>query len=641
MQTSAHTSVGSLDMSLPALPPRSRLDHLEPIGIEEANTECIISYIYRLAEAHVVTARSLLLSEIFPLLNRNYLDATKSRPRKNIMGSFSPAVRTLNGTGDLSKDCVQALERLTLVERLDCLTMLTWRNVLGEMYLIRHSRAWCPQCYEDWRIGGDVIYEPLVWTLQMVKVCATHLRPLETECPSCRKSIPFTFSNTRLGHCSRCKEWLGTELNYEEAPGISSNGLKYQQWVAENLGALIAAAPSISLSPPRQAVERAISLCIERVASGNNEAFARMFNTSKTVLGYWKAGKAIPRIDMLLRICFHFDISVLDFITRPDEVFDPKHEESSSWGRLKIQPSYSRLQRERKKQILVAALDEDPPPSPSEIEARIGFKYFYDLKRSHPDLYEKVNARYLSSAACIEKRRFTRYKKVTEGVAQERVMKALEEEPPPSVEELAKEFGYSNGSTLHQRLPELMRLLVKRREEYFSEKKKSIRHALRGYLRRASPLSLKMVSSDLSMSEQVLRYHAPDLCIAISKRYMEHRTLASKIYGTLKEAMKENPPPSFKEVIGRTKYSRGIFYKYWPDLCYQLTERHQQHIKKISFRKKKDLKEAIRLAVSSLHISGVCPSEKRVMQLLTIPISLNFRDFYELYREVRREVTGA
>ena len=425
-------------MSLPVLPPRSRLDHLEPVGIKEANTECIISYIYRLAEAHVVTARSLLLSEIFPLLNRNYLDATEGRPRKNIMGSFSPAVRTLNGTGDLSKDCVQALERLTLVERLDCLTMLTWRNVLGEQYLLRHSRAWCPRCYEDWRRGNSVIYEPLIWALRMVEICAVHSRPLETECPSCRKPMPVSFSDARLGHCSRCKEWLGAEPNPEEEVRISPDRLKYQLWVAENFGALIAAAPSMSSPSPREAVERAINLCVERVAPENNEAFAGMFNTSKTVVGSWKAGKNIPRIDMLFRICFHLGIPVLDFITRSEEVFDPKNEELSSWGRLKIPPSNSRLERERKKQILLAALEENPPPSPSEIESRIGFKYVYDLKRSHPDLYEKVNTRYLSSAAGIERRLSAKCRKVADDVVLERVTKALEEDPPPSVEDLEK-----------------------------------------------------------------------------------------------------------------------------------------------------------------------------------------------------------
>ena len=161
------------------------------------------------------------------------------------------------------------------------------------------------------------------------------------------------------------------------------------------------------------------------------------------------------------------------------------------------------------------------------------------------------------------------------------------------------------------------------------------------YVRRALPLSLKMVSSELSIPERALKYHAPDLCVAISKRYKEQRTLRSKIHDILKDAIKENPPAPFKEILGRTKYSRGVFYKYWPELCYQVTERYRQHKKEMTHRKKEELKEAIRSAISSLNLSGLCPSQKRVSRILSMPNNLNFKDFYMLYWEVRRELSAA
>src|SRR5947209_65670 len=45
---------------------RSQLYQLEPIGIGSAGVESLTGYIARLADAHCVSVRSLLLDEVFP-----------------------------------------------------------------------------------------------------------------------------------------------------------------------------------------------------------------------------------------------------------------------------------------------------------------------------------------------------------------------------------------------------------------------------------------------------------------------------------------------------------------------------------------------------------------------------------------------
>jgi len=61
------------DLSRPALPPRSRLYHLEPIGIGTPYVESLTGYVARLAQAHRVDVRKLIVVEILPLMGRPHL----------------------------------------------------------------------------------------------------------------------------------------------------------------------------------------------------------------------------------------------------------------------------------------------------------------------------------------------------------------------------------------------------------------------------------------------------------------------------------------------------------------------------------------------------------------------------------------
>ena len=63
---------GEWDMTIPALPARSRLYSLEPVGIGSPYTESLTSYTIRLAEFHHVSLKDLVTQEIFPLLGKAY-----------------------------------------------------------------------------------------------------------------------------------------------------------------------------------------------------------------------------------------------------------------------------------------------------------------------------------------------------------------------------------------------------------------------------------------------------------------------------------------------------------------------------------------------------------------------------------------
>ena len=77
-------------------------------------------------------------------------------------------------------ECSQRVGKLDSKQGLTALTMLSWAEVFPLFGLIRTDRAWCPCCLEEWRTSGRIIYEPLLWAVQAVKICVQHGCQLET-----------------------------------------------------------------------------------------------------------------------------------------------------------------------------------------------------------------------------------------------------------------------------------------------------------------------------------------------------------------------------------------------------------------------------------------------------------------------------
>jgi len=263
----------------------------------------LTGYFARLAKLHHVNVGTLLAKEFVTLLrqpnNKSYLHGMNSR------------TKALNGTGAMATDLVQALEKLTTQNNLRLLTMLAWAEVLPAKGLLRHNRAWCPMCYEDCLAGKKSVYEPLLWSLEVVKICPNHRQPLHSHCPHCKCQLPFLGWYSCPGYCSKCGEWFGQQLEYTTE---ELGGLDWQLWVAETVGDLLAKAPFLTSPPIRQRVARTLTACIDQIADGNTAEFARQLGMPKNTVWLWMSGKVLPQLDALLKICHCLNLSVSDFL---------------------------------------------------------------------------------------------------------------------------------------------------------------------------------------------------------------------------------------------------------------------------------------------------------------------------------------
>jgi TniQ len=120
---------------------------VKPVGIGTSQGENLTSYITRLAYEHCVTVKDLVVHELLPYFGRAYL---LSRENNNL-SAFWKYASSFNSLNPSTHDWIQLLEKLTLQRDLSLSTMIPWSNILSARNIIRKTRAWCPQCYDEYR----------------------------------------------------------------------------------------------------------------------------------------------------------------------------------------------------------------------------------------------------------------------------------------------------------------------------------------------------------------------------------------------------------------------------------------------------------------------------------------------------------
>ncbi|WP_088892412.1 TniQ family protein [Leptolyngbya ohadii] len=369
----------------------SILHYLNLVGINTPYVESLTSHISRLAEAHSLYPGVLMERGIAPLIAKQYTGG-------NLHTIYSHTC-ALNGTGVMASDLVQALNNLTGHRQLHLLTMLPWVEVVPQRELLYSSRFWCPQCYEENRISGFEIHEPLLWTLKIVKICPIHQQLLFNLCPHCGQTNYLLSWRSRVGYCSKCQKWLGASRSgslyeYNSVPEVEMQRLV---WSANAVGELIASAPSLPTLIARENVARGLGNCVEFFADGNIAEFARLVQAPKNTVWLWCKGKNLPQLDTLVALCFRLKISVLDLL------MNEKIETLESVIRLspgkpistRRSPDTRLADLDRVESHLAAVLLDHklPPPSLEAASKALGF-HRETLYRNFKELCRAISARY-------------------------------------------------------------------------------------------------------------------------------------------------------------------------------------------------------------------------------------------------------
>lgn len=278
------------------------------MGVGSPYMECLTSYLIRLSEVHKVYPSSLLSYIVAPVLDKEFLINSVKRGGNR----FYDGARTINTFEKNAVDMVTVLEDLTGVQHLDQLTLMGLKDVIPSRYLLENHLSWCSACYEEQMNNEESHYNPLLWHLEVVKVCLKHKRRLETQCPSCSKQSPVLHRKSQNGYCVYCNTWLGIEKGSIQ----DSHNLDFNYKITLMAEQFIEHKEEISVSGNRQQIIRNLNYLVEIYEQGNLQRFAKNLNLAKTTLWDWCKGKVLPPLPRIFEICSLFDISPVYFYTQ-------------------------------------------------------------------------------------------------------------------------------------------------------------------------------------------------------------------------------------------------------------------------------------------------------------------------------------
>jgi hypothetical protein len=425
MNTSTNQAYEQWHLALPSRPKPSVLYSLTPVGVGTPHVESMTSYFARLAEAHCVFPGVLMRKIIAPFAQSHLM---------GMQGATTMAVQEGKTTGAFNsahhraRIMVNALENLTQQQGLHALTMLPWAEVFPLCGLMRTDRAWCPCCLEEWRTAGHVIYEPLLWAVQAVKICVQHDCQLETSCPKCTKTSRWLSWRSLPGYCAHCHQWLGMSLMRSEEKGPEMIWLK---WCAEQVGTLLALVPTLTDMPSRTRVDEVLPVLLEQVSQGKKMTFARLTGLPPETVGNWFYVQILPSVENLLRLCFAVNLSLQEFLLgkqpitcslRSQETPSPQSRHAH-----RVAHGFWKSTQIREKLEAIARSEEMPPPSLKAVAFSLGGDPD-DLKKYHPIPCQAISERYAAHASA--KKLLTERQHCDE--VQEAVRRLIEQNIPPT-----------------------------------------------------------------------------------------------------------------------------------------------------------------------------------------------------------------
>jgi AraC-like DNA-binding protein len=275
---------------------------------------------------------------------------------------------------------------------------------------------------------------------------------------------------------------------------------------------MLAAAPGLPSPPTREIVMSVVSACVEKVAGGNSLRFIqKVSGVTRASLLLWMHGRKLPMLGNLMTLCYQADVPVGHILGGVATISSHSHvriRDNSGGSNRK----YDDSELNRIRAAMQPVLDENPPPSIKKVASRLGLSVS-TLKRHFPEIYSAINQRHAD------------YKKdiYDKDRLHAMLLKAQIEEPPPSLNEVARRSGCSR-QYVKLRFPEECRVIIERHDSHRRGpyNREKIELMLGEFLLLNPPMCLTACAVFIGCSTRCLRRTSPALSHRISTRYAIH-----------------------------------------------------------------------------------------------------------------------
>ena len=625
----------SWEQDPPAIPRRSRFYPLEPCGIGTPLVESLSSYIVRLSEVHAVSVGDFVMKELWEA----------ALPDLSRVEGYQPPSRIgnlINGFGQCAQSCIQGLQALTLRGDLHLLTLLTLREFLPSLLLFRRTRAWCPECYDNMNANGAV-YEPLLWSLRLVEACSFHRRLLIARCPGCRSTLTPLAAFSAPGHCQKCGSWLGAPARVHESEiGPAERPSDYQLWCSKTSGEILGASPQLRPQALKDLFWRNVARLVNELADGNSAAFARAINCPTNRIADWVAARYPPRFDTLLAVSFALKIPILTLLT---DLADDRQRTPEEWAVIKFCRAGSSA-REATQTILRRqlrdALDEQPAPSLAELSRRLNCTR-HVLKEVDPELWRKIADRHTAAQRQRGSNGHTPERICDLPTIDKLLRESLNGERTLSSNRLSRNLGYQNAGYMWNKFPDLCRAIREKVRLDRDARVGEIIRAVTDAIAQDPPPSVESVARRLGFTNSwALWKHARNRCNELVARQETYENARWEgIRAELQAILQEHPPPSVQSVLRRGGVFRALNHSRCKDLRTAIASRNRKHMRKRTEDREAAIRDEVWHVAMSLYEAGIYPSGPRVMRLLPVSSRKRFVAVETALRETLEKLPGA
>jgi len=217
---------------------------------------------------------------------------------------------------------------------------------------------------------------------------------------------------------------------------------------------------------------------------------------------------------------------------------------------------------------------------------------------------------------------------------------ALDEEPPPSLNDVAVRLNYRTCAPLRRLDPRTCEQIALRYRAYRRRRHNTwavrdrncstqeIEKILLESLGHERPIPVSQIAAELGYESACpLRMHFPELCGAIARKQAQNReTWRERLRTALVNAISEGPPPPTACLAQRLGCSHGALTYYFPDLCRQLLDSRKEWEAKE--------REAIRQRIEALATEMKGASVPVVCRAAAIKQQSLLHKFPVLYRQI-------